>query len=57
LSSTFQLSEAGSNSKQIAEKLFLSVYTVDTHRSHILKKSGKAHISDLINDLKEQGLL
>jgi len=52
-----KLIESGSNSKQIAEKLFLSVYTVDTHRSNILKKSGKAHISDLIYDLKEQGLI
>jgi len=52
-----KLIEHGLSSKQIAEKLFLSVYTVDTHRSNILKKCGKTHISDLIYELKEQGLL
>jgi len=52
-----KLIEAGSSSKQIADKLFLSVYTVNTHRSNILTKSGKATISDLIYYLKEQGSL
>jgi len=47
----------GLNSKQIAEKLFLSIFTVNTHRTNILKKCGKTHISDLIYELKEQGLL
>jgi DNA-binding CsgD family transcriptional regulator len=52
-----KLIEAGLSSKQIADKLFLSVFTVNTHRSNILEKSGKASISDLIFDLKQQGLL
>jgi hypothetical protein len=52
-----KLVEAGLSSKQIAQKLFLSVLTVSTHRSNILEKSGKAGISDLIYELKEQGLL
>jgi hypothetical protein len=52
-----KLIEAGYSSKQIAEKLFLSVLTVNTHRSNILVKSGKATISDLIYELKGQGLL
>lgn len=52
-----KLIEQGLSSKQIAEKLFLSVYTVSTHRSNILAKSGKLTISDLIYELKEQGLL
>jgi hypothetical protein len=52
-----KLIEAGLSSKQIADKLFLSVYTVNTHRSNILEKSGKASIPDLIYELKEQGLL
>ncbi len=47
----------GLSSKQIADKLFLSVYTVNTHRSNILEKSGKASVPDLIYELKEQGLL
>lgn len=48
---------SGMNSDQIAEKLFLSVHTVNTHRRNILEKSGKNHISDLIYDLQERGLL
>lgn len=52
-----KLIESGLSSKQIAEKLFVSVYTVSTHRSNILVKSGKATISDLIYELKEKGLL
>ncbi|MHC1777996.1 MAG: LuxR C-terminal-related transcriptional regulator [Lentimicrobium sp.] len=52
-----RLIELGLSSKQIADKLFLSVFTVNTHRSNILEKSGKAGISDLIYELKEQGLL
>ena len=49
--------ELGLSSKEIADKLFLSVHTVNTHRSNILAKSGKAQISDLIYELKEDGLL
>jgi DNA-binding NarL/FixJ family response regulator len=52
-----KLIESGLSSKQIAAKLFLSVYTVNTHRKNILKKSGKPMISNLIYELKEQGLL
>jgi hypothetical protein len=52
-----KLIESGLSSKEIANKLFLSIYTVNKHRSNILKKSGKATISDLIYGLKEQGLL
>jgi len=49
--------EKGMSSKQIADKLFLSLYTVNTHRSNILEKSGKAQISDLIYEFKEKGLM
>lgn len=49
--------ESGLSSKEIAARLFLSVHTVNTHRSNILNKSGKAQISDLIYELKEQGML
>jgi hypothetical protein len=52
-----RLIESGLSSEQIAEKLYLSLHTVNTHRRNILKKTGKAHISDLIYDLKERGLL
>ena len=47
----------GYDSDQIAEKLFISVHTVNTHRRNILNKSEKAHLSDYIYDLKDQGLL
>jgi hypothetical protein len=49
--------EEGLSSKEIAEKLFLSIHTVNTHRSNILEKTGKSQISDLIYEFKEKGLL
>ncbi len=52
-----KLIESGLCSEQIADKLFLSHYTVNAHRSNILKKSDKAHISELIYDLNDRGLL
>jgi DNA-binding CsgD family transcriptional regulator len=52
-----KLIHSGLNSKQIGEKLFLSKYTIDTHRRNILEKTGKNHISELIYDLHERGLL
>jgi len=52
-----KLVEAGMSTEQIAEKLFLSPYTVNTHRGNILKKTGKAHIFELINELRERGIL
>ena len=52
-----RLIESGLSSKEIADKLFLSIHTVNTHRSNILEKSGKSQISDVIYELKEKGLL
>jgi len=52
-----ELIEEGLSSKEIAEKLCRSVYTINTHRTNILKKSGKSTISDVIRDLKNTGLL
>ena len=52
-----RLIESGLNTEQIALKLFLSPLTINTHRANILEKTGKTHISDLIYDLKERGLL
>lgn len=52
-----KLIESGMNTEQIAEKLFLSIYTINTHRANILKKSGKAHVSELIYELLEEGKL
>ena len=52
-----RLIDAGLGSKEIADKLFLSIHTVNTHRSNILEKTGKSQISDLIYDFKEKGLM
>ena len=37
-----KLIESGLSSEQIAEKLFMSRYTVNTHRRNILEKTGKS---------------
>ncbi len=47
----------GLDSKDIAGKLFISQNTVNTHRRNILKKTHKANISELILELKDQGVL
>ncbi len=52
-----KLIEKGFSSDQIAEKLFISSNTVNTHRGNILKKTEKEHISELIYDLKDSGVL
>ncbi len=52
-----RLIESGLSSKEISDKLFLSIHTVNTHRSNILEKAGKSQISDLIYEFKEKGLL
>jgi len=52
-----KLIEKGLSSEQISTKLFLSKHTVNTHRRNILVKTDKAHISEVIYDLKDQGLL
>jgi DNA-binding CsgD family transcriptional regulator len=52
-----KLVESGMSSKQIADKLFISVHTVNTHRRNILQQCGKDNISNLIYELNEQGLL
>ncbi len=52
-----KLIASGLESEEIAGKIFLSVHTVNTHRRNILKKTGKAHISELIYDLKDLGVL
>jgi DNA-binding CsgD family transcriptional regulator len=52
-----QLLAKGYNSVQIGEKLYLSVNTVNTHRSNILQKSGKANMHELISWLTDLGRL
>jgi len=48
---------AGMGSEQIADKLFISVSTVDTHRRNILKKTKKSTTHDLVIELQERGIL
>jgi DNA-binding NarL/FixJ family response regulator len=52
-----KLTGLGLSSEQIADKLFISIHTVSTHRSNILERSGKATLMDLIYELKDQGLI
>lgn len=52
-----RLIEDGLTSQQIAQKLNRSVNTINTHRYNIIAKSGKSHTSEVILDLKKQGLL
>jgi DNA-binding CsgD family transcriptional regulator len=52
-----KLIESGLSSEQIANKIFVSTNTVNTHRRNILQKTGKLHISELIYELIERGVL
>lgn len=50
-----QLIRKGMESRAIAEKLFISSHTVDTHRRNILKKTNFSSTSELIINLQESG--
>ena len=52
-----ELIEEGMSTKEIAEKLFRSPLTINTHRSNIIKKAGKSSITEVIRELKAKGLL
>lgn len=47
----------GNNSGQIADKLFISKLTVNTHRKHILKKTGMKSTTSLIRLITELGIV
>jgi DNA-binding CsgD family transcriptional regulator len=55
--SILELIDQGLSTKQIAEKIFRSPLTINTHRSNIIKKAGKSSITEVIRDLKAKGLL
>lgn len=52
-----ELIDEGLSSKEIAQKLFRSLHTINTHRSNIISKSGKHSFAEVINDLRQQGLI
>jgi len=52
-----KLIEAGLKSEEIADKLFLSIHTINTHRRRILKKTGNSTMFELLHELKEKGAL
>lgn len=52
-----QLIAEGYTSPEIAEKIFISPRTADTHRSNIIAKLGLRSVSDLIRFAVERGLI
>jgi DNA-binding CsgD family transcriptional regulator len=52
-----ELIDQGMSTKEIAEKLFRSPHTINTHRSNIIEKAGKSSITEVIRELKGKGLL
>jgi len=47
----------GLESREIADKLFISVHTVNTHRRNILSKTGKRNTHELVHELQERGVI
>jgi two-component system response regulator NreC len=47
----------GHTNAEIAERLVLSIRTVESHRAHIQRKTGRATRADLVSLAREQGLL
>jgi len=48
---------SGKGNKEIGEKLFISVKTVDTHKSHILEKLGLKNTLELVRYAIRKGIL
>jgi two-component system response regulator NreC len=47
----------GHTNAEIAERLYLSVRTVEAHRAHIQQKSGRTTRAELVAYAREHGLL
>lgn len=45
------------NSKDIAEAMFITVNTVESHRSHIMRKLGAANAADMVMKAVTLGLI
>lgn len=52
-----RLSAEGLTAAQIAERAFLSVHTVNTHRQHIYAKMGVKNVADMLHKATELGIL
>ena len=52
-----RLSAEGLTAAQIAERTFLSVHTVNTHRQHIYAKMGVGNVSEMLHKAGELGIL
>lgn len=52
-----RLVAAGYSNKEIADALFLSVRTVETHKTHIIQKTGLRARSELTRFAQESGIL
>ena len=52
-----ELLSRGYNSKDIAERLFISPNTVDYHRRLLLKKTESRNIAELIGNAYRRGIL
>ena len=46
----------GATNKQIAEQLYLSIYTVETHRKNLMRKLGLSSPVSLMKFIMEQGI-
>jgi DNA-binding CsgD family transcriptional regulator len=52
-----QLIAAGLESDQIAQRLYLSVNTINTHRRNMIKKTNKSSTHDLIIEMQQRGII
>ncbi len=52
-----QLIAEGNSTREIAEKLFISIKTVETHRSQLMKKLGISDIPGLVRYAMKKGLI
>ena len=52
-----QLIALGHTNAEVAEQLFLSVRTVETHRSHIQQKTGRSSRAELVRYALDHGLV
>jgi DNA-binding CsgD family transcriptional regulator len=56
-SQILQLIYNGLNSKEIADRLYLSVHTINNHRKNILRKTNTSNITETIRYAQTNGLL